>query len=71
MFRSLSKYLPLLMALLVLGTVSAAAQNGQISGLVTDPQGKAISGAAVQVVNQGGYPPARYQDRRHRRVFST
>ena len=54
MFRSLSKLLPFLMALMVLGTVSAVAQNGQISGLVTDPQGKAISGAAVQVVNQGG-----------------
>jgi hypothetical protein len=42
------------MALLVLGSVSAAAQNGSISGQVTDPQGKSISGAAVQVVNQEG-----------------
>jgi hypothetical protein len=42
------------MALMLLGGVSAAAQNGRITGQVTDPQGKTISGAAVQVVNQEG-----------------
>jgi hypothetical protein len=42
------------MALIFIGGVSARAQNGSVSGVVADPQGKAVSGAAVQIVNQGG-----------------
>jgi hypothetical protein len=54
MFRLLSKYVPVLMVMFLLGVVSAAAQNGRITGQVTDPQGKAISDALVQVVNPEG-----------------
>jgi hypothetical protein len=42
------------MVLLFLGSITALAQNGRITGQVTDPQGKAIAGAAVQVVNPEG-----------------
>jgi hypothetical protein len=42
------------MVLLLLGSATALGQNGRITGQVTDPQGKAIAGAAVQVVNPEG-----------------
>ncbi|MGD0730968.1 MAG: carboxypeptidase regulatory-like domain-containing protein [Terracidiphilus sp.] len=54
MFRPLSNLVLSLMTLALLGGASAAAQNGGISGTVTDPQGKAISGAAVEVASQDG-----------------
>ncbi len=54
MFRSLSKLVLVLMVLFFLGSGLAFAQNGSIKGQVTDPQGKAISGAAVQLVNPEG-----------------
>jgi hypothetical protein len=54
MFRPLSKFVPVLTALFLLGSLSAIAQNARIGGQVTDPQGKALSGASVQVVNQEG-----------------
>jgi hypothetical protein len=54
MFRSLSKFVPVLMMLFLLGSVTAHAQNGRITGQVTDPQGKPIAGAPVQVVNPEG-----------------
>ncbi|MGA9070739.1 MAG: carboxypeptidase-like regulatory domain-containing protein, partial [Terracidiphilus sp.] len=54
MFRSLSKLVLVLMVLFFLGNGLAFAQNGSIKGQVTDPQGKAISGAAVQLVNPEG-----------------
>jgi hypothetical protein len=40
--------------LFLLSSLFAIAQNGRISGQVTDPQGKAIVGASVQVVNPEG-----------------
>jgi hypothetical protein len=54
MFRRLAKSVPVLIALLFLGAAAAHAQNGSISGQVTDPQGKAITGAAIEVDNTEG-----------------
>ena len=70
MFRPLAKFVPVLISLLVFGANCAAAQQaaapqtaipqtaipqtGTISGQVTDPQGKAIAGAAVTVANADG-----------------
>jgi hypothetical protein len=54
MFRPLSKLVPATILLFLLGSITALAQNGRITGQVTDPQGKIISGASVQVVNPGG-----------------
>ncbi len=54
MFRWLSKFAPVLAAMLLLSSLSLHAQNGRISGQVIDPQGKAIANASVQIVNQGG-----------------
>jgi len=54
MVRSLSKFVLVLTVLMALGSAAAFAQNGSIAGLVTDPQGKAISGAAIQVVSPDG-----------------
>jgi len=54
MSRSLWKFVPVLMALFLLDGAAALAQNGTIKGQVTDPQGKAIAGAAVQVVSPEG-----------------
>jgi hypothetical protein len=42
------------MALFVLCSVHGVAQNGRITGQVTDPQGRPIAGAGVQVVNPEG-----------------
>ena len=53
-FDRSSKFVPVLTSLFLLGSRMPLAQNGSIAGQVTDPQGKAISGAAVQVVNQEG-----------------
>ncbi|HEY9125938.1 MAG TPA: TonB-dependent receptor, partial [Acidobacteriaceae bacterium] len=52
LFRFLS--LPLLVMLIALLCISAVAQDGEgrISGQVADPQGGAIPGASVQVINQ-------------------
>ena len=54
MFRPLSKLIPVMVTLLVLGNTAASAQNGRITGQVTDPQGKTIPNASVQVVNPEG-----------------
>ena len=54
MFRTLAQSVPVLLMLFLFGSVSALAQNGGISGQVTDPQGKVLVGAAVQVVNPEG-----------------
>ena len=54
MFRPLAKFVPVLMALFLLGVGSASAQNGRISGKISDPQGKPIVGATVEVDNQEG-----------------
>jgi hypothetical protein len=42
----------LLSVLICLASLPAVAQNGRFSGQVTDPQGAAISGASIQVINQ-------------------
>ena len=58
-----------LMALFVLGACIRAAQNGRSRDMSPIPQGKAISGAAVQVVNQGDTLSADDHERRRRRLF--
>ncbi|MGA9668596.1 MAG: carboxypeptidase regulatory-like domain-containing protein, partial [Terracidiphilus sp.] len=55
MSRRLSKSFQILIGMvLFLGGTCLFAQNGQISGQITDPQGKAVSGASVEVDNQEG-----------------
>jgi hypothetical protein len=54
MFRPLVKFVLIPMMLLLLGSALAVAQKGRISGQVTDPEGKAITGAAVHVVAADG-----------------
>lgn len=54
MSRRLSKLLRGLTGALFLGGVFACAQNGAITGHITDPQQKAVSSATVHVVNTGG-----------------
>jgi hypothetical protein len=52
--RRFWKHIPLVGLLLGLTTLAAAQQNGSISGAITDPQGKAIIGASVEVDNAEG-----------------
>ena len=52
MFRLIARSLLLVCGVLLLGGVSAHAQTGRISGVVTDQQGSAIVGAKVQVINR-------------------
>jgi len=55
MSRRLSKLLQVLIGVVFLLTGACMfAQNGQISGQITDPQGKAVSNASVHVVNTAG-----------------
>ncbi len=48
-----SRFLSIAALAAVLYGVPAAAQSGRITGLVRDPQGVALSGAAVRATNQG------------------
>jgi hypothetical protein len=50
--RSIARFLYPICLLVLFGGISAFAQTGHISGIVTDQQGSAIIGANVQVVNQ-------------------
>lgn len=52
MFRLFVRYLPVFFALFLLGVAPALAQNGRVSGQVTDEQGGVIPGALIQVVSQ-------------------
>ncbi len=52
MLRLFARLLITALGLIALGGTVGFAQSGQISGHVTDPQGAAIPGAAVQIVNQ-------------------
>lgn len=54
MLRRFVYALAVVAAMALLGGASVLAQNGRINGQVTDPQGKAVSNASVQVVNTGG-----------------
>src|ERR1700722_12642965 len=54
MFRWRSMYVLMAVVLALVCGAACHAQNGTITGQVTDPQGKALIGAAVQVVNTGG-----------------
>src|SRR5215471_3033364 len=47
-----SARLLLMVVLALAGSFSALAQNGQVSGRVTDPQGAAVPNLKVQVINQ-------------------
>ena len=52
MLRQLARLLIMGLALIALGNAIGYAQSGQILGHITDPQGAAIPGATVQIVNQ-------------------
>src|ERR1039457_838481 len=52
MFRFFARLLITALGLIALGGTVGFAQSGQISGRVMDPQGGAIPGVAVQIVNQ-------------------
>ncbi len=52
MLRSIVRYLFPICLFVLFGGTFAFAQTGRISGTVTDPDGNAIQGATVQVVNQ-------------------
>jgi hypothetical protein len=52
MIHRLSRWLPLLVLLALLSGGSAFAQNGRITGQVSDGQGGVIPGATVEVVSQ-------------------
>jgi hypothetical protein len=52
MFRFFARLLITALGLIALGGTVGFAQSGQISGRVMDPQGAAIPGVAVQIVNQ-------------------
>lgn len=52
MLRQFVQLLIVTVSFAVLGSVASQAQNGQISGHVTDQQGASIPSATVQVVNQ-------------------
>jgi hypothetical protein len=54
MSRRFWKLVPLVALLLGFAALAAAQQSGSISGAVTDPQGKAIVGASVEVDNVEG-----------------
>ena len=51
MSRRITGFLVLLMALALVGTMSAQVLKGSISGTVVDPQGAVISGASVKATN--------------------
>jgi len=52
MFRYVVRWIPVLILLSLLSGTYALAQNGRISGLVSDGQGGVIPGATVQVLSQ-------------------
>jgi hypothetical protein len=52
MFRFFARLLITALGVIALGSTVGFAQSGQISGRVMDPQGEAIPGVAVQIVNQ-------------------
>ena len=52
MYRSLVRWMPVVILLLLWDGSAAFAQNGRISGQVSDGQGGAIPGATVQIVSQ-------------------
>ena len=52
MFRRMIKFLPALLLLALLESLSAQTESGRLSGQVTDPDGRAISSATVQAINQ-------------------